>query len=55
MTLDLYGHLVDRNLWEATQRVGEVTESGQKGGGTSGAHPRNPAEKRAPADPETLF
>ncbi len=55
MTLDLYGHLVDRNLWEAAQRVGEVTESGQKGGGTSGARPRNPAEKRAPADPETLF
>ena len=55
MTLDLYGHLVDRNLWEAAQRVGEVTESGHKGGGTSGAHPRNLASGDAPGDPETLF
>ena len=55
MTLDLYGHLVDRNLWEAAQRVGEVTESRHKGGGISGAHLRNPASDGAPADPETLF
>ena len=55
MTLDLYGHLVDRNLWEAAQRVGEITESGHKGGGTSGAHPRDPPSGGAPGSPETLF
>ena len=25
MTMDLYGHLIDRNLWEAAQRVGGTT------------------------------
>ncbi|NUO92588.1 MAG: hypothetical protein HOQ18_17445 [Dermatophilaceae bacterium] len=25
MTLDLYGHLIDRNLWEAAQKVGGTT------------------------------
>lgn len=39
MTLDLYGHLVDRYLWEAAKRVGEATETGREGGGTAGAHP----------------
>jgi integrase len=34
MTLDLYGHLIDTNLWEAARRVGEQTESS---GGVSGA------------------
>lgn len=22
MTMDLYGHLIDRNLWEAPQKIG---------------------------------
>jgi hypothetical protein len=25
MTKDLYGHLIDRNLWEAAQKVGGTT------------------------------
>jgi hypothetical protein len=25
MTMDLYGHLIDRNLWEAAQKVGGIT------------------------------
>jgi hypothetical protein len=25
MTMDLYGHLIDRNLWEAAQKVGGTT------------------------------
>ncbi len=25
MTMDLYGHLIDRNLWEAADRVGGTT------------------------------
>jgi integrase len=29
MTMDLYGHLIDRNLWDAAQRIG----------GTTGARP----------------
>jgi hypothetical protein len=28
MTMDLYGHLIDHNLWEAARKVG----------GTTGAH-----------------
>ena len=28
-TMDLYGHMIDRNLWDATQRLG----------GTTGARP----------------
>jgi len=32
MTMDVYGHLVDHNLWEAAKRVTEAT------GGISGAH-----------------
>ena len=30
MTMDLYGHLIDRNLWEAADRIG----------GTAGARAR---------------
>jgi hypothetical protein len=29
MTMDLYGHMIDRNLWDAAQRLG----------GTTGARP----------------
>ena len=25
MRMDLYGHLIDRNLWEAAQKVGGTT------------------------------
>lgn len=28
MTMDIYGHLIDRNLWEAAARVGETPGSG---------------------------
>ena len=31
MTMDLYGHLIDHNLWEAARRIDRVS------GGTSGA------------------
>jgi hypothetical protein len=24
MTMDLYGHVIDRNLWDAAQRLGAV-------------------------------
>jgi len=24
MTMDLYGHLVDANLWEAAQAIGDI-------------------------------
>ena len=40
MTMDLYGHMIDRNLWDAAQRLG----------GTTGAHgrTRNRTMKVAP-------
>ena len=25
MTMDLYGHLIDQNLWDAAKRVGDTT------------------------------
>lgn len=25
MTMDLYGHLIDQNLWDAAKRVGDAT------------------------------
>ncbi len=25
MTMDLYGHLIDQNLWDAAERVGALT------------------------------
>jgi hypothetical protein len=25
MTMDLYGHMIDRNLWDAAQRIGGTT------------------------------
>jgi hypothetical protein len=25
MTMDLYGHLIDQNLWDAAKRVGEAS------------------------------
>ena len=25
MTMDLYGHMIDRNLWDAAQRLGGIT------------------------------
>ncbi|MPZ96811.1 MAG: tyrosine-type recombinase/integrase [Propionibacteriales bacterium] len=38
MTMDLYGHLVDQNLWDAAKRVGESA------GGLSGASDENEGE-----------
>ena len=39
MTMDLYGHLIDHNLWSAAKRVGGILgasepgeEPGQEGG-----------------------
>jgi hypothetical protein len=29
MTMDLYGHMIDRNLWDAAQRLG-VSSSGTR-------------------------
>ena len=39
VTMDLYGHLIDRNLWKAAARVGAEPRVGEAGasGGTSGA------------------
>ena len=28
MTMDLYGHMIDRNLWDAAQRLGGTTGHG---------------------------
>ena len=39
MTMDLYGHLIDQNLWDATQRVGENT-----GGPLGGLDRHRPGE-----------
>jgi hypothetical protein len=25
MTMDLYGHMVDANLWQAAQRIGDIS------------------------------
>lgn len=38
MTMDLYGHLIDHNLWESARRVGgSMGASGPENGRTSGA------------------
>jgi hypothetical protein len=29
MTMDLYGHMIDRNLWDAAQRLGGTTGHGR--------------------------
>ena len=34
MTMDLYGHLIDRNLWEAAQKVGGTTGASEATEGT---------------------
>jgi integrase len=28
MTMDLYGHMIDRNLWDAAQRLGGIIDKG---------------------------
>jgi hypothetical protein len=38
MTMDLYGHLIEQNLWDAADRVGENT--GGLSGASTGAEPR---------------
>jgi len=40
MTMDLYGHLIDRNLWQAAEIVG----------GLSGASKAERAANKAPED-----
>jgi hypothetical protein len=42
MTMDLYGHLIDQNLWDAAKKVTEHT------GGLSGASNRSAAEITEP-------
>ena len=32
MTMDLYGHMIDRNLWDAAQRLGGTTGARQDEG-----------------------
>ncbi|HSF98405.1 MAG TPA: hypothetical protein VLA55_06905 [Ornithinibacter sp.] len=39
MTMDLYGHVIDRNLWEAADRVG----------GTTGARGKAEVDGKAPS------
>ena len=38
MTIDLYGHLIDQNLWDAAKRLGGITGApdGSASGMTSG-------------------
>jgi hypothetical protein len=45
MTMDLYGHMIDRNLWDAAQRLGGTTgarpdEAPDDKGGTLAERPR---------------
>ena len=47
MTMDLYGHLIDQNLWDAARRVTEQT------GGLSGASDRTAAGITKPPGEET--
>ena len=46
MTMDLYGHLIDRNLWDAANRFGGTTEasSDEGSGGEGGAVAKGPAD-----------
>jgi uncharacterized protein (DUF952 family) len=30
MTMDLYGHLIDQNLWDAAKKVGGITGASRK-------------------------
>ena len=32
MTMDLYGHMIDRNLWDAAQRLGGTMGAGPDDG-----------------------
>ncbi|MGE5133104.1 MAG: tyrosine-type recombinase/integrase [Gemmatimonadota bacterium] len=32
MTMDLYGHMVDANLWQAAQRLGGITGASEPSG-----------------------
>jgi hypothetical protein len=43
MTMDLYGHLIDQNLWDAARRIG----------GTTGARRQLEAEMTEPPGEET--
>ena len=43
MTMDLYGHLIDQNLWDAAKRIDEVSRNG----GTTGARAGNAASVTA--------
>ena len=46
MTMDLYGHLIDQNLWDAAKRVGEAA------GDISGIRPPDGAESHVGDDQE---
>ena len=35
MTMDLYGHLIDQNLWDAAQRVSVLTQDNNNDEGES--------------------
>jgi hypothetical protein len=47
MTMDLYGHLIDQNLWDAAKKITEHT------GGLSGASNRAAAEITKPPGEES--
>jgi hypothetical protein len=47
MTTDLYGHLIDQNLWDAARKVTEHT------GGLSGASKPTAAENTEPPASES--
>jgi len=48
MTMDLYGHMIDANLWQATQLVGDISGTSDPPEGrirtdsSSGEGPKNP-------------
>ncbi|MBA2698008.1 MAG: hypothetical protein H0U61_04445 [Nocardioidaceae bacterium] len=48
MTMDLYGQLIDDNLWDAATRVGES-------GDRSGTRQPNHEKRKAAAQGKTLF
>ncbi len=48
MTMDLYGHLIDDNLWDAATRVG-------KSGDRLGTRRQNHRTPKTAAHGETLF
>jgi hypothetical protein len=43
MTMDLYGHLVDGNLWQAARMVGGISGASEP----SGSHDRETEERDA--------